>query len=312
MWRFNHIAHGYGKLTIRHMPDTETDVRTRNMSQPYENPTTPASIDPVTPSPYQGTTSDSTPATGADTSDSTTDVAKDQAGKLAEDAKAGGQQVADRAKDEAQQVVSTATDQAKGLYSKARGELYDQASTQQMRLADSVRSLGQELSSMVSGSQDASSQSGPATSLMSSLSGQLDQAAGWLDQREPGEVLDEVTRFARRKPGIFLALAALTGLVAGRLTRSLTDDARAEEAPARGVSPAVRRTTYVGVTDASRAPLDDGTPATGYGTAYGTTGTYAGTTGAAGTVGTGRTAYPADNDPLASSGPGLIDREPQV
>ncbi|MEK8109106.1 phage holin family protein [Micromonospora sp. M12] len=48
------------------------------------------------------------------------------------------------------------------------------------------------------------------------------QAAGWLDEREPGEVLDEVRTYARRNPGTFLAGAAVAGLLVGRLTRGLT------------------------------------------------------------------------------------------
>jgi hypothetical protein len=43
--------------------------------------------------------------------------------------------------------------------------------------------------------------------------------ATWLDEREPGALLDEVRRFARRRPGAFLAGAAIAGVLAGRLTR---------------------------------------------------------------------------------------------
>ncbi|MBQ1029406.1 hypothetical protein KBX26_05200 [Micromonospora sp. C97] len=48
------------------------------------------------------------------------------------------------------------------------------------------------------------------------------QAAGWLDERQPGEVLDEVRTYARRHPATFLAGAAVAGLLVGRLTRGLT------------------------------------------------------------------------------------------
>jgi hypothetical protein len=43
--------------------------------------------------------------------------------------------------------------------------------------------------------------------------------ASCLEEREPGDLLDEVRRFARRKAGVFLAGAALAGVVVGRLTR---------------------------------------------------------------------------------------------
>ena len=41
----------------------------------------------------------------------------------------------------------------------------------------------------------------------------------WLDNHEPSDLLDEVKRFARRRPATFLALAAAAGVVAGRVTR---------------------------------------------------------------------------------------------
>jgi hypothetical protein len=49
-----------------------------------------------------------------------------------------------------------------------------------------------------------------------------DRAAGWLDERDPGEMLDDVRRYARQHPGMFLAGAAVAGVLVGRLTRNLT------------------------------------------------------------------------------------------
>src|SRR6478735_8569011 len=48
------------------------------------------------------------------------------------------------------------------------------------------------------------------------------QAAGWLADRDPGSLLDEVRSFARHKPGTYLAIALGAGVLAGRLTRGLT------------------------------------------------------------------------------------------
>ncbi|MFV2025710.1 hypothetical protein ACFHWV_13900 [Micromonospora sp. LOL_028] len=48
------------------------------------------------------------------------------------------------------------------------------------------------------------------------------QAAGWLENRQPGELVDEVRQYARRHPGTFLAGAAFAGLLVGRLSRSLS------------------------------------------------------------------------------------------
>jgi hypothetical protein len=52
-----------------------------------------------------------------------------------------------------------------------------------------------------------------------------EQAASWFDGRDPGAVLNEVRSFARSRPGAFLLMAAGAGLLAGRLTRGLKDQA---------------------------------------------------------------------------------------
>jgi hypothetical protein len=42
-----------------------------------------------------------------------------------------------------------------------------------------------------------------------------------LEQREPGDLVAEVRRFAQRRPGAFLVGALLAGVAAGRLTRGV-------------------------------------------------------------------------------------------
>lgn len=152
---------------------------------------------------------------------STTDVARDQAKSVAGDAKEGGQQVAQTAKEQTQQVASEAKNQARDLYDQVRGELGDQASNQHQRAASGLRSLGDELGSMARGSE----QSGIASDLAQQAADRAHSAAGWLESREPGDILHEVTSFARNKPGTFLAAAAAIGFLGGRLTRGLAAEA---------------------------------------------------------------------------------------
>jgi hypothetical protein len=65
--------------------------------------------------------------------------------------------------------------------------------------------------------------------------------ASWLAEREPGDLLAEVRTFARRKPGLFLAGAALAGVVVGRLTRGAiaaqSDDSSSDDKPAPSPTP---------------------------------------------------------------------------
>jgi hypothetical protein len=144
----------------------------------------------MTDRPFGTTTTTSTEST-----DSTTDVAKDQAKSVASDAKQSGQQVAETAKEQTREVASEASQQAKELYQQVRSEFGDQAATQHQRAASGLRTLGNELSSMAQGSE----QSGVATDLAKQAFDRVHTLAGWLEQREPGDVLSEVTSFARRK-----------------------------------------------------------------------------------------------------------------
>ena len=148
---------------------------------------------------------------------STTEVAQEQAGEVAGSATEAGKHVAGVAGEQASQVKSEATQQAKDLWRQTQGELNDQAATQQKRAAQGLRSLGEELRSMARGSE----QPGMATDLAHQAAERTSALASWLDQREPGHVVNEVTRFARRRPGAFLAISAGAGFLVGRLGRGL-------------------------------------------------------------------------------------------
>jgi hypothetical protein len=147
-----------------------------------------------------------------------------------------------------------------------RDELNSQASDQGQRAARGLGSFGDELRQMA----DAAPQDGVAGDLVRRLEQQIRTASQWLENREPGELLDEVRSVARRRPGAFLAGAALLGLVGGRLTRGLTDGS-SSSSTSTGTTRTTTRTpttgTY-GVTAATVEPV-------GTGSAYGTTGTSA-------------------------------------
>jgi ElaB/YqjD/DUF883 family membrane-anchored ribosome-binding protein len=173
---------------------------------------------------------------------STTDVAKDQAADVAGTARDAGKHVAGVAGEQAGQVASEATQQVKQLVHQTRSELTEQAAAQQQRVASGLRSLSKELSTMARGSE----QSGMATDLIHQASERTNAVASWLEQREPGHVVDEVTRFARQRPGAFLALAAGAGLLVGRLGRGLmaaNDDSSDGAAPPKTPNPSRVETT---------------------------------------------------------------------
>ena len=153
---------------------------------------------------------------------STKDVAADEAKSVAADAQASGRQVAETAKEQAADVVDEVRTQARDVYAQAKEELAGHAAEQHRRAGAGLHALADELHGMVDGSQGG----GLATDLAHEAAGRVSALAGWFDGHEPGDALEELRSIARRRPGAFLAGAAVLGLVAGRLTRGGVDEAR--------------------------------------------------------------------------------------
>ena len=165
---------------------------------------------------------------------SRTDVAKDEAADVKRQAADSAQSVAETAKTEASNVAAEVKTNAKDLLHQAKSDLTDQAGTQQQKVADGLRSISTELHSMAT----ASAEPGVATDLVRQAAERSSAVASWLDGRDPGSLLTEVKSFARQRPGTFLLLAAGAGVLAGRLSRSLS--AGAPDTAGTGTSPAAR------------------------------------------------------------------------
>jgi hypothetical protein len=198
--------------------------------------------------------------TGAD--QGTAGVVKDQAADLGQNAVQAGKHAADTAKEQASAVTAEAARQGKDLARQAQSELATQAGQQQQRLAGGLHALGDELASMASRSENP----GVATDLVHQAAGTTRQVASWLEDREPGQLLEDVKTFARQRPGLFIALAAGVGLAAGRLTRGLADSGGSDDTPApvqEETLPPLPGDTVPEVTPASTGfgPIVDETPA---------------------------------------------------
>jgi len=151
-------------------------------------------------------------------SQQTTDVAKEQASDVADSAKQAGAQVTQTVKEQAAEVTNEAGRQAKQLLANAQAELSEQAAQQQQKVAGGLQALADELDGMVRGSE----QDGVATDLARQAAERARQIGAWLEDRDPGSLLDEVRNFGRRRPGAYLAIAAGAGILAGRLARGLS------------------------------------------------------------------------------------------
>ena len=193
---------------------------------------------------------------------------------------AAAMHVAGVAGDEAGHVAHEAKRAARGFFDETRMQVTEQASTQQRRAAEALRSAGDELSEMARGSQS----DGMAAGFVRGIGRQSREAASWLEQREPADLVQEVRGFARRHTGAFLVAAVGLGIVAGRLTRALMAERSggAEGGMPGGAS--ARPATPVGV-----SPGTGVSPSTGTGAGYGAAGGgYGAATGGYGTTAGGQ------------------------
>jgi hypothetical protein len=189
-------------------------------------------------------TTDRSPAAASPSSS----VAKDAAAEVATTAKEQAGAVAETSKEELKTVARDAKEQARDVLGQSREQLRGQANEQARRLSETLTDVSRQLSGMARG------ESAPQ-GLVADVTNQLASSAEQLGQRlQTGGLegaLDDVKRFARQRPGVFLAAALGSGIVVGRLLRSVDTHALLEaakpgtdDAQARGDVDLTRREEY--------------------------------------------------------------------
>ncbi|GAA3398761.1 hypothetical protein [Streptomyces roseoviridis] len=194
-------------------------------------------------------------------------TAQDKAGEGA--ALVGGKaaEVGGTAKEQAANVVGEATAQARSLVDDLRGQLQGQAQTQTGRLAENVRRLAQELREMSEGGKPDSTVAGVARQLADGG----EQAAARIEQRGPDGLVGDLQDFARRRPGAFLAGAAVAGFLVGRAGKGVSAASSADSgsggSSGAGSGSAAGERTAVGVAPPARSGMPVGykDPADTYG-----------------------------------------------
>ncbi|MFE0531540.1 hypothetical protein ACFW0V_28465 [Micromonospora parva] len=189
---------------------------------------------------------------------------RDQARQVGSEAAQAGGAVAQTAREQGTEVGREAARQARNLYGEARSQLASQTGEQQRKAAGGLRSLADEMRSMA----EQGGQAGPVTELARQAADRVHGVAGWLEERQPGDLITEVRDYARRNPGTFLVGAAVLGVLAGRLTRGISasgDDSGNGSAGYRGAGAYDPEQTAVIPTPppAPRA-VPDAVPAGGY------------------------------------------------
>ncbi|MBD0292910.1 MAG: hypothetical protein ICV70_04975 [Jiangellaceae bacterium] len=164
----------------------------------------------------------------ADTQSSTTETAKEQASGVADRTKDAAGDVARTSTEQAREVAGEVRRQGRDLVGEARTQVRAQASDQRQNAARSLHDLGGELEQMA----DRSESSGLGAELARQAAGRAHDLAGFLDNNDIDDLLNQVRSFARRRPMAFLVGAALAGVAAGRLTRGVVAS-RTEESGER-------------------------------------------------------------------------------
>jgi len=135
--------------------------------------------------------------------------------------------VADVAKQQAQEVASEVSTQARDLVGQLKTQVRDQSASQRDRLADTLRQFGDDLDEM----NRSTTSSGLASDLAGQAASKAREFSAFLTDHEPGDLIEEIRAFARRRPGTFLLGAAIAGVVAGRLTRGAVASSSADTSP---------------------------------------------------------------------------------
>ena len=158
-------------------------------------------------------------------------TAKDRATDVATTAKEEARSVAGEARSEASAVAAEAGAQAQHLVDEARTALRQQASDGTTRAAGAVDQLGTRFRALADGDAE---QAGDLQRYARDVGDRLGGVAGRMNDRGIDGLVDDVQRFARRRPGVFLAVVAGAGFAAGRIFRGAKADAESSSASSNG------------------------------------------------------------------------------
>jgi hypothetical protein len=118
---------------------------------------------------------------------------------------------------QAEQVKGELTGQVREMLAETQGQLQQQADAQAYRLAGVLTQVGGQAVALSEGRPE---QAGPLVDYAEQAANWLDTAASHIEERGLDGLATDVVDFARRRPAVFLAGAAVVGFGVGRLIRS--------------------------------------------------------------------------------------------
>ncbi len=118
---------------------------------------------------------------------------------------------------QADQVKGELAEQARAMLDETRGQLQSQADVQATRVGRALFQVGSQAVALSEGRPE---QAGPLVDYAEQAAGWLDDTASYIEERGIEGLAADVVDFARRRPAVFLAGAAVVGFGVGRLIRS--------------------------------------------------------------------------------------------
>jgi len=152
-----------------------------------------------------------------------------EAAQVAGTATDGAKEVAKETGRQVNQVAGEAAEQARQLLAQTGDQLKEQASAQTGRAAEGLRTVTSQLTALRNGRPE---DAGAVGDYAQQLTDKLGELADRLDDRGFDGIVNDVHRFARRRPGVFLVAAGAAGFLAGRFLRGTQAASSDGDAPA--------------------------------------------------------------------------------
>jgi hypothetical protein len=174
-----------------------------------------------------GMTSGSRTEVAQDEAAKVASTVQDQSSKAAETLHHGGQEIVGEAKEQVAKLSEEAQRQIHALVGQATQELGERASEQTDKAASGLRDMADELQALAEGRTE------DATRLVAYVRQASERASDYAARLETGgfaSIVDDLSAFARRRPGLFLLSAIAAGFATGRFVRG------AQQAPPSNTS----------------------------------------------------------------------------
>lgn len=129
----------------------------------------------------------------------------------------GTKRVADEAAHQTKTVAHEAKAQAQQLMNDTKAEIHQQADARAHQASEGLRTFSSSITALLEGRPDEAEQ---LRAYLEQAKSKVDAIAARVETRGPQGLVDDLSTFARRRPGAFLVAAGAAGFAAGRLARA--------------------------------------------------------------------------------------------